>query len=62
MVEKFDVAAARKKAEQDIREEKIKKASGQLKTKLQQIDAAKIILANLERELEELEHEIGAEL
>ncbi len=51
-----------REAKKEATEEKAKVAKGKLKSKLQQIDAAKIVLSNLERELEVLIEQVNAEL
>lgn len=56
------VADVRKEAEKEIRAERLKTAKVKLKSKLQQISDAETILANLNRELDELEHELAAGL
>lgn len=55
----FNVKAAKEKALAEIQEERIKNASEQIKSKLHEIEAAKVVLANLERELEALEDELS---
>ena len=52
------VADVRREAEKEIREERLKAAKVQIKDKLQQIETAEQVLANLRRELDELEHEL----
>ncbi len=58
--ESLDVAAAKKEAQKEIRDERLKEAKGKLKKKLQDLSDAKLVVSNLERELEELEHELAA--
>ncbi len=56
---KFDVQAAKDKAQAEITKERIDKATIKIKSKLQEIETAKLILANLEREMEALEDELS---
>jgi hypothetical protein len=49
-------------AKQEIIEQKAKEAKTKIKSKLTQIDAAKGIVANLERELEVLVEQVNAEI
>ena len=56
------VADVRKEAEEEIRVGRLKTAKTVLVTKLREIEAAKTILSNLNRELDELEHELAAGL
>lgn len=56
------VADVRKEAEEEIRAGRLKTAKTVLVTKLREIEAAKTILSNLNRELDELEHELAAGL
>lgn len=58
-VEKFDVQSAKDKALAEITKERIEKATVKIKKKLQEIEAAKLILKNLEREMEALEDELS---
>lgn len=56
------VADVRKEAEKEIREDRLKTAKVKLVSKLRDIAAAETILANLNRELDDLEHELAAGL
>lgn len=58
-IESLDVKTARKEAEKEIRDERLKEAKGKLKSKLQALADARLIVSNLERELNELEHELA---
>jgi hypothetical protein len=49
-----DITALEKEAQEEVREERVKKAKRQLKEKLQQIEHAKLLVANLEREKADL--------
>jgi hypothetical protein len=50
----LDINGLLKEVEVDLNKEKIERAKRQLKDKLRQIDNAKLILANLEREKADL--------
>jgi len=50
--------SVRELAEQEIRAEMIEKAKGRIKDKLREVEAAKKVLANAERELQDLFDEI----
>ena len=56
------VAEVRREAEAEIRRERLKSAKIQMVAKLRQISTAETILSNLNRELNELEHELAAGL
>lgn len=58
----FDVKKAKEEAEKEIAEERTKKAKELIKSKLRQIDQAKQILTNLERELDDLYADIGRQV
>jgi hypothetical protein len=58
MSNEFDVNAAKKEAEKEIREERVASAKKKLKSKLKEISTAESILSNLNRELAELEVEL----
>jgi len=49
-------------AEAELKEERQKAAVAKMKTKLRELENARVILENLEREVEELEAEIEAGL
>lgn len=59
---RMSIEDVRKEAQRELREERLKSAAVQLKSKLKEIESAEIILANLRRELDELEHELSAGL
>jgi hypothetical protein len=50
----IDIKTLEEEALAEVRDERVKKAKRQLKEKLQQIENAKLILANLEREKADL--------
>ncbi|MHA2040210.1 MAG: hypothetical protein ACW98X_27755 [Promethearchaeota archaeon] len=52
---------AREEAEKEFQEEKFKGAKSKIKEKLKQLDKAKKIVSNIERELEDLYVEIADE-
>ena len=54
----FSAKDALEKAKAELRKEKTEKAVKDFKVKLRQIEDTKVILANLERELQALEKEI----
>jgi len=58
----FDVKAAKEKAKAEINKERIEEATVQIKAKMQEIEAAKLVVKNLEREMEALEDELSAGL
>lgn len=49
----------REEAEKEMREERMKEAKTKFKTKLKEVQNARIVLKNAERELAELEHELS---
>jgi len=51
-----------KEARKEVNEEKAKEAKTKIKSKLAQIQAAKTVLNNLERELEVLVEQVNADL
>ena len=55
----FDIKAVEKKALEDIRKERETKATKEIKAKLEQIEKARLVLRNLEREYAVLLAEIG---
>jgi len=57
---KFNVKEAREQAEREIRIERNDAASKKLKKKLNELADAKVIVSNIERELEDLERELDA--
>ena len=52
--------SAREIAEREIADESRKQNVARFKEILSQIEKAKLVVKNLERELEDLEHELGA--
>lgn len=50
----FDVKKVAEEAEKEITEERLKVAKTRIKSKLAQIDSARTVLANLEREYADL--------
>ena len=57
----LDIKKAKEEAESEIRAEKVEKAKAKIKTKLREIDQAKKILANHQRELEDIYAELGSD-
>jgi hypothetical protein len=55
----FDIKKAKEEAQKEISEEQMKDAKNKYKKKLREISAARKIVANLERELEDLEIELS---
>lgn len=55
----IDIKSVQKAAEEEVRAERITAAKGRLKAKIQQIENAKTVLANLNREYEDLVRAIG---
>jgi len=53
------VQEALKKAKEEVKEEKQKKMVNVFKEKLQEVETARVVLRNMERELEELEYELN---
>lgn len=58
----FDIKKAKEEAEKEIAEERVKKAKEKIKLKLREIDAAKKILANHQRELDDLYAELSQDV
>ena len=56
----MSVADVRREAERELRAERMKTAKLKFVSKLREIEAATTILGNLNRELDELEHELAA--
>lgn len=54
----FDIKEVKKKAQEEYREEKMKDATSKIKVKMKELDNAKLIVRNLERELQDLEIEL----
>ncbi|MHC4616791.1 MAG: hypothetical protein ACYTEQ_03460 [Planctomycetota bacterium] len=61
MTKKLDIARVKKEAAEEVQREKLEKAKSQIKDKLRELDAAKKVVANLDRELEDLYDEIAQE-
>jgi len=59
---KVSAASILDEAKKEIVKERSTAAKTKLKAKLQQIEAAKLVLANLEREMEVLVAQVNAEL
>lgn len=59
MTESFSVQSAKDKALAEIQKERIEKATKQIKSKLQELEAAKLVVKNIEREMEALEDELS---
>jgi hypothetical protein len=55
----FDIKAVIETANKEIAEEKAKKATTALVKKLRELDAAKSIVRNIEREIEDLQQSIS---
>lgn len=53
------VQEALKKAKEEVKEEKQKEMVKVFKDKLQEVETARTVLRNMERELEELEYELN---
>lgn len=58
----FDVKKAQEEAQKEVAEERTKRAKELIKEKLRAIDKAKHVVANLERELEDLYADIGRQV
>lgn len=54
----FDIKEVKKKAQEEYREERMKEATKKIKAKMKELDNAKLIVRNLERELQDLEIEL----
>lgn len=54
----FDIKAAKEAAVKEIAEEKAKKATAALVKKLRELDTARNIVRNIEREIQDLEQSI----
>lgn len=57
-VENIKPLSLREQAEKEVREERAKRAKDALKDKLRQLENAKAIVANIEREIADLEASI----
>jgi UPF0288 family protein (methanogenesis marker protein 3) len=55
----FDIKKAKEEAEREIAEERVKRAKEKIKAKLREVEAAKKILANHQRELDDLYAELS---
>ena len=58
----FDVKEVVKEAEKEVREEKAKEAKAKIKAKLKEIERARKVVNNMEREYEVLLSDIGADV
>lgn len=56
----MDITKIKSEALKEIQEEKATKAKGQIKAKLKQLEDARLIVRNIERELEDLYDELDA--
>ena len=56
----FDMKKIKDEAEKELQKERAEKAKKKIKNKLQEIESAKLIVRNLERELEDLYVEISS--
>lgn len=55
----FDIKKVKEDAEKEVREEREKAAKERIKAKLKDLDKARAIMKNIERELEDLYQDIG---
>jgi len=55
---KLDLSEVTKQAREELNEERIKAAKKKLKTKMQEVDTARKVYENAQRELDELIHEL----
>lgn len=58
----FDIKRAKEEAEKEFSEEKVKAAKEKIKAKLKQLDAARKIVSNLQRELDDLYVDISQDV
>lgn len=58
----IDFKQVRKEATQQLQEERIQEATKKFKAKIKEVEAARTVLRNLERELDVLEDELQAGL
>lgn len=58
----FDINKAKAEAEKEFAEERMNDAKSKIKAKLKQLDAAKKVVANLQRELDDLYTVISQDL
>ena len=58
-IEAFDVKSAKDKALAEIQKERIEEATVKIKAKLKALETARLVVRNLERELEALEDELS---
>lgn len=54
----FDIKEVKKKAESEYREEKMEEATKKIKVKMKELDNARLIVRNIERDLKDLEIEL----
>lgn len=55
----MDVSQVKAEAEKEVREEQLKKAKEEIKSLLRKKEQAKVVLANIERELNDAYAELG---
>lgn len=59
MVELAQVKSLKEQAEEEVADEKAKEAKNKIKAKLKELDKAKLVVRNIERDLEDLMVEIS---
>ena len=57
----MDVKKVQADANKELLEEREKKATGKIKAKMREIESAKLVVRNLERELQDIVDEVGAQ-
>lgn len=55
----IDIKKVKEEAEKEFREEKFKTAKAKVKSKLEELHKAKLVVSNIERDLGDLYDEIG---
>lgn len=55
----IDIKKVKEEAEKEFKEEKFKSAKAKVKSKLEELHKAKLVVANIQRELGDLYDEIG---
>lgn len=58
----FDVKKAKEAALAELTKERIEKATKKIKQKMQELETAKLVVKNIEREMEALEDELSVGL
>jgi len=58
----LDMNSVRQEVEKELNDERVSEAKKKLKSKLKELQAAKKLVTNIERELSELEHELSVGL